>query len=386
MMQTEYVRNLQNNYERILLEEEPGEQRYQYCILSRGGIKGLLPFGLRRINEQVYLYYDITSKQCVGHLFSEKPITREWLKDFMWSLKQIGQELDRFLLNDSNILWFPDQIYQDLEKNLFYFLYIPYWERENGFKNLLEFLVEHVDYEDEALVELVYKMYESYEKNQDAYLREQIYEDFRVFSENKIDVDQNIAGESDVKTESYSTTYEEKEAEKEPEVELVPMSETDISADAGVEFLKDILREMEIEADVKTAFNPVDDTVSFEIVGTGMGLLIGKRGKTLDALQYLLSLVMNKGSERYIRVKLDTEDYRRRRKETLETLARNMASKARKTRRNVELEPMNAYERRIIHYSLQNNRYVTTHSEGEDPYRHVVIVPNQATGSSRHYN
>ena len=179
---------------------------------------------------------------------------------------------------------------------------------------------------------------------------------------------------------------EEKEAEKEPEVELVPMSETDISADAGVEFLKDILREMEIEADVKTAFNPVDDTVSFEIVGTGMGLLIGKRGKTLDALQYLLSLVMNKGSERYIRVKLDTEDYRRRRKETLETLARNMASKARKTRRNVELEPMNAYERRIIHYSLQNNRYVTTHSEGEDPYRHVVIVPNQATGSSRHYN
>ena len=168
MMQTEYVRNLQNNYERILLEEEPGEQRYQYCILSRGGIKGLLPFGLRRINEQVYLYYDITSKQCVGHLFSEKPITREWLKDFMWSLKQIGQELDRFLLNDSNILWFPDQIYQDLEKNLFYFLYIPYWERENGFKNLLEFLVEHVDYEDEALVELVYKMYESYEKNQDA--------------------------------------------------------------------------------------------------------------------------------------------------------------------------------------------------------------------------
>lgn len=184
-MQTEYVRNLQNNYERILLEEEPKEQRYQYCILSRGGIKGLLPFGLRRINQQVYLYYDITSKQCVGQLFCEKSITREWLRDFVWSLKRIGQELERFLLSDRNILWFPDQIYQDLEKNLFYFLYVPYLEQDNGFLKLLEFLVEHVDYEDEALVELVYKMYESYERNGETYLREKIFEDFRTFSEDQ---------------------------------------------------------------------------------------------------------------------------------------------------------------------------------------------------------
>lgn len=203
-MQKEYVRNLQNNYERILLDEEPREQRYQYCILSRGGIKGLLPFGLRRINQQVYLYYDITSKQCVGQLFSEKPITREWMRDFIWSLKRIGQELDRFLLSDSNILWFPDQIYQDLEKNLFYFLYIPYWNQDNGFLKLLEFMVEHVDYEDEPLVELVYKMYESYEKNGEAYLREKIFEDFQSYSD-------QISGEKHVpkeKPEESDPSYE----------------------------------------------------------------------------------------------------------------------------------------------------------------------------------
>ncbi|MCR5303409.1 MAG: protein jag [Lachnospiraceae bacterium] len=175
-------------------------------------------------------------------------------------------------------------------------------------------------------------------------------------------------------------------ANDESEDHYIPASEADIPVEPGENFLKAVLNDMNINADVKTTYNPTDGTVSFEIVGKGMGILIGKRGKTLDALQYLLSLVMNKDSDHYIRVKLDTEDYRNRRKETLETLARNMASKARKSRRSVELEPMNAYERRIIHYSLQGNRYVTTHSEGEEPYRHIVIVPVQATGSNRHYN
>ena len=104
-----------------------------------------------------------------------------------------------------------------------------------------------------------------------------------------------------------------------------------------------------------------------------MGILIGKRGQTLDSLQYLTSLVVNKNRQGYIRVKLDTEDYRRRRKETLENLARGIAYKVKKTRKPVVLEPMNPYERRIIHSALQGNRYVETTSEGEEPYRHVVV-------------
>ena len=107
--------------------------------------------------------------------------------------------------------------------------------------------------------------------------------------------------------------------------------------------------------------------------GDKMGILIGKRGQTLDSLQYLTNLVVNKGSDDYIRVKIDTEDYRHRREETLENLARNVASRVRRSRRSVSLEPMNPYERRIIHSALQDVDHVTTHSEGEEPYRHVVI-------------
>ena len=105
-----------------------------------------------------------------------------------------------------------------------------------------------------------------------------------------------------------------------------------------------------------------------------MGVLIGKRGQTLDSLQYLVSLVVNKGSEEYIRVKVDTENYRKRRKDTLENLAKNISYKVKPTTRVVSLEPMNPYERRIIHSALQNDKYVTTHSEGEEPFRHVVVT------------
>ena len=108
-----------------------------------------------------------------------------------------------------------------------------------------------------------------------------------------------------------------------------------------------------------------------------MGLLIGKRGQTLDSLQYLTNLAVNKHSDGYIKVKLDTEDYRQRRKDTLENLARNIAYKVRKTRKAVVLEPMNPYERRIIHSALQSDPYVTTHCEGEEPYRRVVVTPNR---------
>ena len=104
-----------------------------------------------------------------------------------------------------------------------------------------------------------------------------------------------------------------------------------------------------------------------------MGVLIGKRGQTLDSLQYLVSLVANKDSDKYYRVKLDTENYRERRKATLESLAKNIAYKVKRTRKSVSLEPMNPYERRIIHSALQNDKYVSTKSEGEEPFRHVVV-------------
>ena len=183
MLQTEYVRNLNSNYARILLDEKPEEHRYQYCILSRGGIKGLLSCDLRYINGQAYLYYDISSRQNVAQLFGRRSIGRDWIKDFLWSVRRLRQELERFLLEDCNILWNPEMIYQDLESNVFSFLYVPYYEGESGFRELMDFWVEHIDYEDEGLVDCVYRMYERLEKNGDAYLKEQIFEDAKVLEQ-----------------------------------------------------------------------------------------------------------------------------------------------------------------------------------------------------------
>ena len=131
---------------------------------------------------------------------------------------------------------------------------------------------------------------------------------------------------------------------------------------------------MKMEVEILVAVNEEEHIIEVELKGDDMGILIGKRGQTLDSLQYLVSLVVNKDSEDYIRVKVDTEDYRKRRKETLENLAKNIAYKVKRSRRPVALEPMNPYERRIIHSALQNDKYVTTHSEGEEPYRHVVVT------------
>lgn len=185
MLQTEFIRSLHCNYERILLDKKPEEQRYQYCILSRGGIKGLLSCNLRYINGLAYLYYDITSKQNTALLYTGRTIGREWLKDFVWSVKRVRQVLERFLLDEGNLLWYPDQIYQDPENNVFAFLYIPYYDGEESFVKLLDYLVEHIDYEDELLVECVYKMYEHWEKSGMDYLREQLYVDARVLEEAK---------------------------------------------------------------------------------------------------------------------------------------------------------------------------------------------------------
>ena len=140
------------------------------------------------------------------------------------------------------------------------------------------------------------------------------------------------------------------------------------------DFLKDVFKAMNMVVDIKVTKNEEENTLDIELSGEEMGVLIGKRGQTLDSLQYLVSLVVNKYSEEYIRVKIDTENYRERRKETLENLARNIAYKVKRTRKTVSLEPMNPYERRVIHSALQNDRYVTTHSEGEEPYRRVVVT------------
>ena len=139
-------------------------------------------------------------------------------------------------------------------------------------------------------------------------------------------------------------------------------------------FLKNVLSAMDVKAEVNTSLNEEGDEISVDLAGEDMGVLIGKRGATLDSLQYLVSLVVNKESDSYIKIKLDTENYRERRKETLENLAHNIAGKVKKTRRSVTLEPMNPYERRIIHSCLQQDNYVETHSEGDEPFRKVVIT------------
>ena len=139
-------------------------------------------------------------------------------------------------------------------------------------------------------------------------------------------------------------------------------------------FLGDVFKAMELEVEIIIKKNDIENCFDVELKGNEMGVLIGKRGKTLDSLQYLLNLTLNKNSDKFIKVRLDTENYRQRRKETLENLARNVAYKVKRTKRPVILEPMNPMERMIIHSSLQNDKFVSTHSEGEEPYRHVVVT------------
>lgn len=137
-------------------------------------------------------------------------------------------------------------------------------------------------------------------------------------------------------------------------------------------FLEDLFRAMELE--VKMDISRKNDILNINIEGPNMGVIIGRRGQTLDSLQYLLSLVVNKNSDKYIKVFVDTENYRQKREETLIRLASKMASKVRKIGKTIALEPMNPYERRIIHASLQSNPHIQTYSEGEEPFRKVVIA------------
>ncbi len=160
---------------------------------------------------------------------------------------------------------------------------------------------------------------------------------------------------------------------------ITPKTEEEIAAmkEAAEKFLKGVFGVMELPVEIHSDYNTETGCLEINFDGADMGVLIGKRGQTLDSLQYLTSLVVNKEQKEYVRVKLDTEDYRKRRKETLENLAKNIAYKVKRTRKPVSLEPMNPYERRIIHSALQNNKYVETYSEGNEPYRHIVVTPKK---------
>ena len=185
---------------------------------------------------------------------------------------------------------------------------------------------------------------------------------------------------SEKKVEKKVEKVEEKPEPKQ-EVEASEKEEKLVEVEAQTKeacekFLKDVLKSMDMEVTLTSKIDE-DGALSINMEGENMGILIGKRGQTLDSLQYLTNRVANKMQEGYVRVKLDTENYRERRKETLENLAKNIASKVKRTKRAVSLEPMNPYERRIIHSALQGDKNISTHSEGEEPYRRVVVTLNR---------
>ena len=198
----------------------------------------------------------------------------------------------------------------------------------------------------------------------------------------RVKSEENEAPAKEEKTEKPASKEEEKtqapKAEKKSEEK--PASEKSSAPKSGVvgdpkEFLEKVFAAMDLKVDIKV--EQTEEEMCVELSGDEMGILIGKRGQTLDSLQYLTSLYVNKNTNDYIRVKLDTENYRERRKDTLENLAKNLAYKVKRTKRPVVLEPMNPYERRIIHSTLQNDKYVSTHSEGDEPFRKVVITYNR---------
>ncbi len=171
--------------------------------------------------------------------------------------------------------------------------------------------------------------------------------------------------------ESFKVPVAE-ETEQKPVKPVTPLDGEKVKEQINA-FLGEIFKIMNMDVDIQYQIEEETRIVSIEMKGSDMGVLIGKRGQTLDSLQYLISLVVNKDTNEYIRVKLDTENYRRRRRATLENLAKNIAFKVKRERKPITLEPMNPYERRIIHSALQNDRYVETHSEGAEPYRRVVV-------------
>lgn len=178
---------------------------------------------------------------------------------------------------------------------------------------------------------------------------------------------------TETKEVKAAPAVEKAEADKPKEK---PEITRDISSITVKPFLEELFKAMDINVEIKEEYNAEERQVEVDLSGDSMGMLIGKRGQTLDALQYLTSLTLNKGYDDYVKVKIDTENYRERRKATIENLAKNVAKKVKSSGRTSTLEPMNPYERRIIHAVLQDDKYVETHSEGEEPHRKVVVTVN----------
>lgn len=215
MIVSEYVRGLKNNYVRIRELTLPDERKYQYCIMKRGGITGLLPFEIRYIDSDAYMYYDITSRQNLSTLYSKKPLDRVWISSFFSSMKKIRNEAIRFLLDPANLIWNPSNIYQDLKTGKFGYLYVPYLADDNGMSEMVDFMVEHVDYSDDELVKCVYSIAEQYKSSGEVYLSDKVYYDVAmldVSEEEKANAfsvpKQDVYSETENETEDSNTSVE----------------------------------------------------------------------------------------------------------------------------------------------------------------------------------
>ena len=195
-----------------------------------------------------------------------------------------------------------------------------------------------------------------------------------VWKKSDVSLEEVNSNEEPVKDDIKEAASEEIPVNKEKSEKKNNVVDPKAAEEAKV-FLQDVFSSMNLQVDISTNIDEENNILEIELEGPEMGVIIGKRGQTLDSLQYLTSLAVNRKVDNYTKIKLDTEDYRNRRKATLENLAKNTAYKAKRNKRSVSLEAMNPYERRIIHSALQDDKYVTTHSEGEEPYRHVVVVP-----------
>ena len=195
-----------------------------------------------------------------------------------------------------------------------------------------------------------------------------------VWKKSDVSLEEVNSNEEPVKDDIKEAASEEIPENKEKSEKKNNVVDPKAAEEAKV-FLQDVFSSMNLQVDIFTNIDEENNILEIELEGPEMGVIIGKRGQTLDSLQYLTSLAVNRKVDNYTKIKLDTEDYRNRRKATLENLAKNTAYKAKRNKRSVSLEAMNPYERRIIHSALQDDKYVTTHSEGEEPYRHVVVVP-----------
>lgn len=185
-------------------------------------------------------------------------------------------------------------------------------------------------------------------------------------------VKERIKEEKNIKNEEVSEILNESKAKKSPK--KIDEDTIEEIKELATNFITGVCEKMNIEVSIKFFYDEVNNSLNIELSGDDMGTLIGKRGGTLDSLQYLTNLVINRKIKEFIHITIDTEKYRERRKKTLENLAKNVAFKVKRTKKPVSLESMNSYERRVIHSALSNDPVVTTHSEGEDPYRHVVVT------------